>query len=107
MGVKAVKITDTGMGVMVATWADLDAGDTGSPVLLPPYSEVSVQRTAGAGTIAMQGSNDGTTYGALGAGVAPDGTIKRVAEHPLYIRPSASVSDDNTVVMIMSGYRNS
>lgn len=104
MAVKPATMVINENGTAVVTWANLDNGDTGAPVDVSRWPELSVQKTAGAGTIALQGSNDNSTWGALGAGIAPDGTIKRVPEHPLYLRPSATVADDNTVVLVAGGH---
>lgn len=104
MAVRNVSDVINENGVRVVTWADVDNGDTGRPVATGNYQDISVQRTAGAGTIAMEGSNDGTLFGALGTVVAPDGTIKRIVERPLQLRPSVSAGDNSTVVMIMSNY---
>lgn len=89
-------------GMKVVTWGPLASGDTGAPVIVGPYFDISVQRTVGAGTCTMEGSNDGTLFGALGAGVVADGTIKQYLERPLFIRPNVTVSGGNTVVLVAS-----
>lgn len=103
MAVRDVTVVVQEDGTTIATWADVDAGDTGKPVMVAGHRELAVQRTAGAGTITMEGSNDGTLFGALGAGVSADGTIKRIAEHPLFLRPSAAAASNNTIVLVASG----
>lgn len=103
MAVRDVAVSLSEDGTTIATWSDLDVGDTGKPVRVANYRDVSVQRTAGAGTVTMEGSNDGTLYGAIGAGVSADGTIKGVPERPLYIRPSSAGAGNNTVVLVAAG----
>lgn len=90
-------------GMKVITWGPLASGDTGAPVIVGNYFNMTVQRTVGAGTCTMEGSNDGSLFGALGAGLAADGTIKNFAERPLMIRPNVTVSSGNTVVLVASG----
>lgn len=102
MAVQPVTVVPAEDRVKIITWTGLANGDTGQPVRVGSFKTLTVQRTAGAGTIALEGSNDGTLYGAIGAGVAPDGTVKTIPEGPLFIRPSATVSGGNTIVVIAS-----
>lgn len=102
MAVRNVTVVTREDGAKVATWADVDNGDTGAPILVGNAQHVSIQRTSGAGTVTMEGSNDGTLFGALGAGVVADGTIKAIAERPLFLRPNVTVSSDNVVVAVIT-----
>lgn len=99
-------------GKMAYLWEGLDGDDTGVPVKLPPYNNLTVQlgaaggNTHGSGTYIMQGSNDPavesdptnavwftlTEKDTASTAVSRTTTaiIKEVKEHPLYIRPSSS-----------------
>jgi hypothetical protein len=83
-------------GVHQTIWSGLATGDTGTPQSdssLPDKS-VQVSGTFGAGTVTLEGSNDGTTYLTLTdpAGAALSFTAaggpKQVLQNPKFVRPS-------------------
>lgn len=95
--------------IAIATWVDLDSAgsDTGKPVNMASYPEKSVQaKGANTNTVALEGSNDGTNFTALGSGltltVGASGysPVTRIPENPLYIRP-ASPSAANIQVIVV------
>lgn len=91
-------------GVRMFLWDGLLNGDTGAPLSLPDYADltVTVEGTFGVGgSITLQGSNDGTNYYAL---TDPQGNaitktaagIEAVTETPRYFRPNVTAGDGTT-----------
>jgi len=100
--------------VILLAWTNLlTANISGTPVELPEWADICVQvvaNTAGSATLAIEGSNDGVTWGTLfnAQGVALSFTAtaapKQVVERPRYVRPNLTVvgtSADWTVTMLM------
>jgi hypothetical protein len=109
----------------VVTWPDDDsagdpktgfvaADDVGLPVQLSPWGDVSAQLVGTVGstvTIAMQGSNDGSTWANLfdvhGIVISLDQAkdeMAQIAEVPLYIRPYCLTevgTTDCSIIMVM------
>lgn len=88
-----------------AEWDALAAGDVGSPVNMADFPHKTVQAIGDATSVALQGSNDGTTWTALNdsAGTAialTTGTFAVVLEAPLYIRPSATGGTSTKVIVV-------
>jgi hypothetical protein len=104
-----LQITDAGAGQadgVTVTWAAIPNGNQGD-AHGGPYitASFSVSGTFGAaGSVVMQGSNDGTNWFALSstaltsAGLfAPLGA----AEHPKYIRPAVTAGDGTTALTVV------
>ena len=102
--------------MVTATWL-LTATDDGAPIAMAEWADKSCQvGIAGdafaAGTILIEGSNDGVTWTNLRA---PDSTalsfttagLKQVLEMTAYIRPRASVAVTNVAVVIALRRNNS
>jgi hypothetical protein len=97
-------------GVTV-TWAAIGNGVQGDAVA-GPWTTVffTITGTFGAaGSIVMQGSNDGTNWFALSAAaltaagsVAPLGAT----EHPKYIRPAVTAGDGTTALTVVGFLQN-
>jgi hypothetical protein len=109
MAVRSVTLTEAGTGVMVAEWADLDNGDSGTPVALAGYPIKTIQVIGGT-SADIEGSNDGgTTWAAVrelgGSGgtaalTAMTPSIKSIRENPLLIRPAGVVGANCKVVLV-------
>lgn len=102
--------------MVTATWL-LTATDDGAPISMAEWADKSVQvGIAGdnfaAGTVLIEGSNDGATWTNLRA---PDSTalsftaagLKQVLEMTTYIRPRVSVTVTNVAVVIAIRRNNS
>lgn len=96
------------MHTILVTWV-LANGDTGAPVSFTHHGERSwqVTGTLGAGgTMAYQGSNDGTNYVTLkdkqgnAASVTALG-LTTTADKPLYIRPNCTAGDGTTALTVV------
>lgn len=87
-------------GIQTITWTGLLDTDTGAAALIGPAEELSVQVTGvyNGATLAIEGSNDGVTWGALGSGIAitVGSAIVRIPERPKYIRPNAGAAGGAT-----------
>jgi hypothetical protein len=97
---------DTGTNVKLVTWTGLLNGDTGQPMEMPDYGDltVTVEGTfSTGGSITLEGSNNGTNYYALtdGQGNAITKTtagIEAIIETPRYIRPNVTAGDGTTAL---------
>lgn len=91
-------------GVRVVDWGTVPSGDTGKKLLAGGWSW-TFQRVAGTGTVVVQGSNDGTTFGALhasagGADISMgDAEPISPLERPLYLRPSVSANSADVIAV--------
>lgn len=92
----------------LAVWTGLLNGDTGAPLILGIYGDVSVQISGTFGTggsVTLQGSNDGTNWIAL---TDPQGnaitktaaSIEQFLERTRYIRPSVTAGDGTTSLTV-------
>lgn len=85
-------------------WTGLLNTDVGGGVDIGRYNKVSFQAkgTFGAGgTVTMQGSNDGATWGALGAGLTATTTaVADVPARPKYVRPNITAGDGTTALEV-------
>lgn len=107
MATKPYSMKTISSSLKMVTWTDLDGTDDGTPFYVGDCEEVTVQHTTGAGTIAMEGSNDaGTTWSPLDdkhgdavATLAADAfaTIDGV---PSLIRPVVTGGTNDVVVML-------
>jgi hypothetical protein len=96
----------TNESVIEASWDTMLNGDTGAGVKIAKYPDKTVQvvGTFGVGgTVAVQGSNDGTTWGDChdpqGTAIAiQDNEPVVIAESPLYLRPNVTAGDGSTDV---------
>lgn len=83
------------------SWSAAADTDTGRPVDVSKWTNIAVQCTAGTiGTSTMQGSMDGTTWGALGAGMtipASNGVLQ-LTTRAKFIRPSFGAGGTGAVV---------
>src|SRR5687767_11554458 len=107
MATKPYSAKYTSSNAMVVTWSDLDASDDGTPIYVAAFNEFTVQHTAGAGTVAMEGSNDaGVTWSALSdeqgdaiATLAVD-AFAVIGERPALIRPVVTTGTNDVVVLV-------
>lgn len=105
--------------IVVATWGPMANGDVGLPlgVTVGPnvgiYADISVQvfGTFGTGgSVAFEGSNDGTHWAALHnpgettIAITSAG-IQAVLENTLYTRPDVTAGDGNTTLTVVAMYR--
>lgn len=114
MAEKPVTLVISNTGVMIATWTDLDVGDTGAPVEAAAYPDKTVQCVGTGTAIPMEGSNDGTNWAPLndfaGVAISLDGTtaassMQAIRENPLYIRPGTVVGGANSSVIMVGKAR--
>lgn len=107
MATRDVTVEIDNQGTMIATWADLDGTDDGAPIRMGRFPDKTVQFTSGAGTVTIQGSNDGTNWSTLndvnGVDLAAlaSGAIAAIAESPLFIRPLVAGPATNGKVVIV------
>lgn len=108
--IRAVSRTDlqSAIPACVFTWTGLDSDDSGIPIQIVDYVDrtVTITGTFGvAGSITMQGSNDGTNWFAL---TDPQGNaitktaaaMELLLEAPLYIRPLVTAGDGTTSLTV-------
>lgn len=104
MAIKAVTVVISEEGDWVVTWAAAVDTDTGKPVRVPyGVYDLTVQCPSGTiGTSSLQGSLDGTNWGALGAGlaIAASARVDAVAVPAMYIRPTFGASASAAVVVV-------
>lgn len=102
------KAEEAGYDVRIAAWAGLLNGDDGSPLGSSDYSDRSVQVTGtfgAAGSVSIEGSNDGTNYAQLSD---PQGNalaitaakIEQISELTRYIRPRVTAGDGTTTLVV-------
>ena len=86
-------------------WAAAANADTGRAVDVSKWTDINVQCTAGTiGTSTMQGSMDGITWGALGAGMtipASNGVLS-LTTRAKFIRPSFGAGATGAVVQAIA-----
>jgi len=107
----AVTVTYNPNGIAecaVARWASLANGESGVAVEFPQYADRSVQiegTFGAAGSVQMEGSNDGTNYQLL---TDPQGNdivktaadLEQISELTRYIRPRCTAGDGTTALAI-------
>lgn len=108
MAVKAATVTILTGGVVLVSWGPMANGDTGAPVSYPAHADKSIQVEGTFGTggsVAVQGSNDGSNYRALndlgGTAIAMTAAaIKGVGENTQYIQPAVTAGDGTTALTV-------
>lgn len=100
MATKSKTITKIGSSPRVSyavSWATAASGDTGDPLQMPGFSDRSVQisGTFDAGTVVIQGSNDGTNWVTLsdpqGNAISKtSAALEQILEITRYVRFSTS-----------------
>lgn len=100
MTITPTRTADLPGGTQLHTWVLLTADPNGDKIELPGAADRSIQFAGawGGATAALQGSNDGTTWGPLtnpatGAAITAtiDGNITAVTENPRYVRALLTV----------------
>ena len=104
-------ITAVGRGdgsTLQIVWTPVTESDTCAPISFPEMSDKSIQvlGTFGGCSVAMNGSNDGTTYAALRD---PSSTtiaisaagIKAVLENTMFLQPSPSGGSGQSITINM------
>lgn len=98
------KRVDTEDGVSaIVSWAAMANGDVGTAVYVGDLKDLAVQCTGGTiGTSTLQGSEDGATWGAIGAGltIATSNQVSAVGMVPAYIRPSVGASGSGAIIVV-------
>ena len=101
MAVISPTITAVGRGdggTVLVTWAAVTETDTFGPVSLPEYAEksVHVSGTFDSASVAIQGSNDGTTYCSLFdasstiIAITAATSLKAILENTVHVKPLAT-----------------
>jgi len=106
MAVIPVSIVTDAHGYTKATWPNMQNGDTGQPIKAARYPDKTIQATgnfSGSANVAVQGSNDGSTYGALkniqGNSIGLTNVQPEfVVENPEYLYPEVTVGDGSTLL---------
>ena len=94
--------------VVLVTWSGLLNGDDGAPLQLIKYADRSVQVTGTfgtGGTLAVEGSNNGTDYVTLNntAGsplTITTGSIRQILENTTLLRPRVTAGDGTTTLTV-------
>jgi hypothetical protein len=99
MATSATRVTND-KGQMVATFVDTAGGGTSKIVYTGDFPIKSVQRISGTGTYTVEGSMDGTTFGALGTAISAkgDAAIYPIPENPLYLRVTIAAAAATVVI---------
>lgn len=105
--VEAVK-ESLGRGVVRVTWSGAVGGDTGAPAKVLGATNMVVQATGDATSVVLQGSNDGTNFGAFSTAVDLAGTTNEFVTLPdnvLYVQVSAVTGGSDTDVILVATTR--
>lgn len=94
--------------VVLVTWTGLLNGDDGAPVQLIKYADRSVQIVGvfgTGGTVAIEGSNNGTDYATLNSvtGTALTVTtagVRQILENTVLLRPRVTAGDGTTTLTV-------
>lgn len=92
-------------GTLLATCTDTAGGGARMSINLGRFANrVSVQRTSGTGTYTVEGSNDGTNWGALSTAIAAknDANMITIADAPKFIGISVAAAAAVVVVHALS-----
>ncbi len=108
MAVRAAVVSDVNGRVRQVVWSGLLNTDTGDPVIVAPFSNLTVHADGvfGGATVALQGSNNNVAYGSLrdhqGVAIAltVDTIVQAAQENPLFVRPILSGGDANTNLVV-------
>ena len=111
MTVKALTISTSQVAphqAWIASWGPMANGDTGAPFEAPSSGDRSVQVTGtfgAAGSVSIEGSNDGTNWATLrdpanGSLAITAASIRAVMELTRYIRPNVTAGDGTTSLTI-------
>lgn len=109
MAVRTPTIEIMGERSMRATWSGLLNGDTGAPIDWANYMDRSIQVKGTFGTggsVAMEGSNDGTTFNSLSdlrgnALAVTTAKIEQIEDCSFKIRPSVTAGDGTTNLTVV------
>ncbi len=106
MATRQGSVSNLDEGTYIVVWEGLlqSSADVGTEVALAHWGRVCVQVVgtfSTGGEVTLQGSNDGTTWGALHDPQGTDLAIQNsepleVRENPRYIRPSVTGGDGST-----------
>lgn len=87
--IKALTVETQNKGI-VFSWLAVAQGDTGEPIQVLEFGEMTHASIGTFTTVTWQGSMDGgTTWANIGAGITDTttGVAARLAEHPYLVRP--------------------
>lgn len=109
MATKPVTIEILGERTIRATWANMANGDDGAPIDWPYYADRSVQvrgTFGAAGSVTMEGSNDGANFEALsdprGNALAINSAkIEQVEDCCFRTRPRVTAGDGTTSLTVV------
>jgi threonine synthase len=116
MAVTAFSAAKRMRGVEVTTWAAIPNGNTGQPQNATMYNDKCIQVTGtfgAAGTIGIEGSNDGINFFPLhdpssAALTFTAAGLKEILENPVFVRPGLAAGDGTTALTVIlcqrSGY---
>lgn len=103
-----------GTSCLALSWPTLANGDDGTPVEKPDYTDRSAQVVGtfgAAGTVVIEGSNDGTNYATLNDAQGNPisltaAAIKQIVELTRYVRPRVTGGDGTTSLTVTMLMRN-
>lgn len=98
-----VSVDRNNFGNRVATWVGDGAAGNGPGVYFGNTPIKSVQRISGTGTYTVEGSEDGSTWGALGTAISAinDAVVRPIPESPAFLRV---VTAGAAATVIIVGY---
>jgi len=99
-------------GTILVTWTPLTEADTGLGAALARHPDRTVQVifASGSGTVRIEGSNDGSNWGALSDHAnetldITDATPRLIAQNPRYLRPRATSGTFSAHIYILAAPR--
>lgn len=109
-----VRVDQDNLGYVTVTWASLANAESGDEARVAGRHEtktVQVSGTFDTATVAIQGSMDGSNWFTLNedggtGGTALEitaGTISKIRENPMFVRPSVSGGSASTDVQVIIG----
>jgi len=95
-------------GVRIRVWANMANGDEGDPIILTKYNDRTIQVSGDfgvGGTLALEGSNDGTTWLAMrdvfnAPVTATAAKLITLTEVPVYVRPRVTAGNGATSLTV-------